>query len=571
MRPFLVTELQAGKLPRWGLLLLCALYILPGFVGRDPWRTADAQGFGIALTMARGGVADWMIPNVAGESVMRDGPLPFWIGASFVRMAGPIAGWVGEHALVRLGAMTTLALAFVALWYGAYALARRPGVQPADPFGAGASRTDFGRAIADTALLVLMATLGLIAAVHETTAEAVQITLCAAFLFGAALVHERPMRGGIVTGIAIGASVATTGLIQTGLLGLSAILLPMVSPQYRLTVGRWLPATLASALVCGVAWPLALTLSGPTGQAHLSGWFDAQRALPGLPDPSALAYWARTLPWFAWPAWPMAIWAIWRWRGRLSEPAIALPLVHLAVTSFAALCATEPERVAMLPATLSLAMLAAVGLPTLRRSMVSLIDWFAVMTYSLIGIAVWAYWIAFVTGFPPKMAYRAERIAPGFEPAWLSGDVVLGMLATAAWVLLVRWRISRQPPMIWRAVVLSCGGLVLTWFLLMTLWLPAFNQRNTYRDVSLQVAAALPAGYGCIETRALGLAQRATIHYFGRLSFGSGDGACDWLLVQDDGPLARTPPSAEPGWRLHWEGGRLRDPDERFRLYERLR
>ena len=395
--------------------------------------------------------------------------------------------------------------------------------------------------------------------------------VAAVFLFGAAWALDRPRRGGLLAGLAIGAMVMTRGLLPAAALLATALALPALSRPYRLVARRWLPSVLASAVLAGSAWPVALWISGPAGQAHLATWLGWNRGQLTGPGVDGLLYWARTLPWFAWPAWPMAIWAIWRWRGRLSEPAIALPLVHLAVTSFAALCATEPERVAMLPATLSLAMLAAVGLPTLRRSMVSLIDWFAVMTYSLIGIAVWAYWIAFVTGFPPKMAYRAERIAPGFEPSWLSGDVVLGMLATAAWVLLVRWRISRQPPMIWRAVVLSCGGLVLTWFLLMTLWLPAFNQRNTYRDVSLQVAAALPAGYGCIETRALGLAQRATIHYFGRLSFGSGDGACDWLLVQDDGPLARTPPSAERGWRLHWEGGRLRDPDERFRLYERLR
>jgi hypothetical protein len=39
--------------------------------------------------------------------------------------------------------------------------------------------------------------------------------------------------------------------------------------------------------------------------------------------------------------------------------------------------------------------------------------------------------------------------------------------------------------------------------------------------------------------------------------------------VQDTGPLARTTPEPVPGWTLHWEGGRLRDRDERLRLYRR--
>ena len=102
------------------------------------------------------------------------------------------------------------------------------------------------------------------------------------------------------------------------------------------------------------------------------------------------------------------------------------------------------------------------------------------------------------------MAFRASRIAPGFEPDWIVVEVTLGLLASAAWLALVRWRVSRQPPMIWRAVVLSCGGLVLAWFLLMTLWLPAFNERNTYRDVAQRAAQSLPEGYDCVDVRSLG-------------------------------------------------------------------
>src|SRR4051812_4985540 len=98
MRPFILTDVQAGKLPRWGLLLLCLLYALPGFVGRDPWRTDDAAGFGVAVTMARGGVEDWWMPNIAGEPIPEEGPLPFWLAALPARLLAPL---VPEHATVR--------------------------------------------------------------------------------------------------------------------------------------------------------------------------------------------------------------------------------------------------------------------------------------------------------------------------------------------------------------------------------------------------------------------------------------------------------------------------------------
>jgi len=219
-----------------------------------------------------------------------------------------------------------------------------------------------------------------------------------------------------------------------------------------------------------------------------------------------------------------------------------------------------------------MALLAGVGLPTLRRGIVSLIDWFAVMSFTLFGIAIWAWWIALMTGVPPRMAYRASRLAPGFEPPLVLFEVVLGLLATLAWLALVRWRISRRPRMIWRAMALSCGGLVLAWFLLMTLWLPVFNERNTYRDVALGLQQALASAPDeCVRTRDLGPAQRASFLYFARPRFSAQDGhdgeACGWLLVQDDGPISQTVSPAVPGAEFVWEGRRRADRSERFRLY----
>ena len=569
MRAFLVTDLQAGKLPRWALLALCVLYVLPGFIGRDPWRTDDAAGFGVALTMARGGPSQWLMPGIAGEPVFSEGPLPFWAGAMLARLLP----FVSEHSAVRVAAVLGLTVLLVAFWYAVYLLVKRPGLRPSDPFGASASRVDFGRAIADSALLVLMASVGTIAKLHETTAEAAQVTLVAVFLYAMAQVLANPRRAGMLAGAAIAGTVMTRGLAPAVALLAAACLLPVVSAPFRLAARRWLPACVATAVLGGLAWPMALAGAGEPGAVHLAAWLQWNRAQVSGMDAGHARFFLRTLPWYFWPAWPMAGWALLRWKGRLTEPAVALPLVTLAATSVLAIVAAGSAESQLPLMMLPMAMLAAVGLPTIGRTVVSLIDWFSVMTYTMIGIAVWAYWLAFVTGYPPRMALSASRIAPGFDPGWIEIDIVLGVAATVAWLALVRWRVSRQPPMIWRSVVLSGAGLVLAWFLLMTLWLPAFDQRNTYRDVSQQVALALPAQYRCVATRSLGPAQRASLHYFGRLRFGetADTGArCDWLLVQDDGPLARTSPSVEPGWALTWQGSRPRDRDERLRLYRRL-
>ena len=565
MRSFILTDLQAGKLPRWALPLLCLLYALPGFIGRDPWRMADATGFGVALTMARGGLADWLMPNVFGEPVYSDGPVSYALAALAVR-ALP---WLPAHVVVRGFALVSLATLFVAVWYATYRLARRPGIQPSDPFGASVSRVDFGRAIADSALLVLLGTIGLIARVHETTADAAQVTLVACYLYGMAGALDRPGRGAIVAGCAAGLSLACGGGVGAWLaMVLGILILPGFSPSYRLVRERLWAIALPLAIGLALVWPLALLSQGTAGTSHLSGWFETTvlRAVgPGLAN---ARYLLDTLPWFFWPAWPMVAWSIWRWRGQFGEPAVALPLAAAGLLLLPALLSPRAGESLLLPLVPPLAMLAAVGLPTIRRATVSLVDWFSVSTFTLMGLAIWVYWIAWITGFPPTMAFKASQLAPDFRPGNLLDEIVLGLAATVAWLALVRWRVSRQPRMIWRAVMLSSAGLVLTWFLLMTLWLPMFNERNTYRDIGQAVGRQIPDGE-CVGTRRLNLTSRASIAYFGEVQYG-GEDSCPWLLIEDHGPLVRMIAPQEPGWRRIWEGARPSDRDERFRLYRRV-
>ena len=69
MKPVRLPASATLALPRWGLISLCLLYILPGLIRRDPWKTDDVAGFGIMWTMAHGGLQDWLLPNIAGMSM----------------------------------------------------------------------------------------------------------------------------------------------------------------------------------------------------------------------------------------------------------------------------------------------------------------------------------------------------------------------------------------------------------------------------------------------------------------------------------------------------------------------
>lgn len=605
LRPFLVTPADAGRLPRWIPPVLCLLYVVAGLFGRDPWRTDDAAGFGIALTMFSGSTIDWLLPNVEGVLVASDGPLPFWIGALVMRAAAQLnpllaslspALQISPDLAFRATTALGLTLAFVLVWYASYSFARRPEIQPDDPIGIAASRRDFGRAVADSALLALLATFGLLARLHETTADTFQFVWMALLLYGLARALDRPRTGGALIGLALGATFLTKGAPLALGLVVAVTLILITVRRYRLVAGWILIGLLPTVFVVVLTWSsLVVSLSrerslfgvplavADSARIELSRfvlyWKSSNWHQVSGPSLEAIRYYLRTMPWFFWPLWPFVGWALWRWKGNRMEAPLAVPAVLLACLAIVALLNPVGEEANLLPLVPPMALLAALSLPTIRRSIVSLVDWFAVTTFSVVALAIWAYWIAFVTGHPQRMAEKTQAAIPGFIAQLNWFELIVGLATSLAWLVLVAWRISRRPRPFWRPMALSSGGMVLTWVLLMTLWLPAANHRKSYRELASQ--ARIVADAPCVVGQGLDNGQRALFAYyagarFRRLPALNGSvgvpptAQCPWLLVSDRIDAPHHADALTPAWELVWQGQRPVNRGERLHLYRRL-
>ncbi len=578
--PPLITSTAARKLPRTLLFGLLLLYILPGLLGRDPWRTDDAVGFGLMWTMAHGTLADWLMPNVVGVALPHEGPLFFWLGGLCIKTLGPL---IGDLLAARLIIVASIFALCWSLWYATFALARRPEAQPHDPVGGTSPEAvAYGRMMADAAMLILLATLGLIGRLHETTAEVGAVALVALGLYGLATSLRRPYKGAALFAIACAGALLTRGIVVALPLLAAAVLAFALCRPLRFNLKPFVSLALALGLPLMALWPLWLWQHGPAGQLYLQQWWDWNLAQFG----PSLATWrvtGRTLLWFTWPAWPIALWALWSLRapapnGRgtgLSgySPQYALPLAWVICFLLLALSTRDASDSYLMPLLPGLAMLAAFGLTRLKRGVINAIDWFAVMVFTTLCIAAWFYWIASVTGYPVRVAERVARLAPGYRPVLVWIELLLALGVTFAWGWLIYWRISRHPKVLWRSVVLSSGGLVLAWALLTTLWMPWLNHTRTYRDVAQQISAVLPPQYRCVETQNLGLAQRSTLAYFAGLRFSETKPGkqqhCDFLLLQDSVANLHDAHLPDPSWVLRWQGRRVANRDERFRLYHK--
>jgi len=341
--PALVTHRAAQRLPRPALLIFCAAYVLPGLFGRDPWKNADITAFGYMLGIAEGRTP-WYDPTLGGlpaDSAL----LPYWIGAAFIRALGP---WLGPALAARVPFALLLVGALVGAWYATYYLARTESAQPlAFAFGGEAGPTDYARAIADGALLALIASLGLLQLGHETTPELAQLAAVTLFLYGFAALPFRTVQARIALVLALPALAASGAPSIATVLGIVGAVLCRLSPHAdtrRATL--WVCASaVASAVVAAAlgAWGWRIARFGAPGQVI------------GL---------VRLLVWFTWPAWPLALWTLWRWRERLSSRHIMFPLL-CAGTALAACIAMGGSDRALMLGLPPLAVLAAFAL---RRS-----------------------------------------------------------------------------------------------------------------------------------------------------------------------------------------------------------
>lgn len=534
-----ITPIKAGF-----LFLLCAVWLLTGLIGHDPWKPDEAYSFGLIYHIIQSN--DWIVPTLSGEPYLDKPPLYYWTAALFAKALAPVLP-LHDGARLATGFYTALTLLFVGL----------------------TGRELFGRNRGWPAAIILIGCLGMLVRAHEILTDNTLLTGCAMMLYGYALSLRRVKLAGVLLGIGLGIGFMSKGVIAPMLfLFISTGLL-----FFRNWRTRAYFTTLVIALLCALpwltVWPWLLFQRSPelfiewVWTRNIGRWFTYARS----GNFHEVLYYLKALPWMAWPAAPLAAWTVWDARKRIwQEAELQLLLTSFIVMFILLSFVPDISDQNGLPMLLPIALLATAALSTVRRGAANALDWFGIMTFALLAIALWWGWAGLLLDNNAKITHWLKDYQPGFDPDFSAVPFWIAVAVTVSWVVLV-WRVGRS---VRRSLINWAAGVTLLWILTMTLWLPWLDTGKSYRHMIEDLKANLPQQYNCIAGVRIGDSQRAMLQYFGEINpHRRATRVCDLLLVQ--GNRIAKPIEDEIGWEKIWEGGRKGDQNERFRLYQRVR
>jgi 4-amino-4-deoxy-L-arabinose transferase-like glycosyltransferase len=521
------------------LIVLCAIWLIFGLVGHSPWKPFESQSISAIQHILDGG--SWLAPMALSHTQLENPPLYYWVAALFSSTLSPILS-IHDAARLSSGVWMLITLLMVGM----------------------TGRELWDKGIGRQTTFVFIGCLGLVINAHTMMPAVSALTGLTTAFYALALAKRRPYRAAILLGLGLGISFLSAGLLPTFIILSTCVLLPICFSHWRSRF-FWVVSLIALLVASPflLIWPLLSWIYAP--QLLTEWWISSLAQF----NQSLHLYFLRTLLWYAWPALPLALWGTWRFRAQLlSKPRFQLIVAFFITALFWIGLGAERKEVFALPLLIPLTAMAGGSIETLKRGAAGALNWFGLILFGLLSSLTWLGWIAMMTGNPSKIRERLIYLSGLTQLHFNVFAFTVASAVTLIWLLAIfRSQHSNRSAATNWAIGMTC-----IWTLLMTLWMPMLESARGYQAVFTSLKKALPTQYACMNSNQLGDAQRDLLDYFADVkthALESGQPlSCDLYLVQDNRGREKVNPGQD--WTLIWQGRRISERREHFRLFQRV-
>lgn len=517
------------------LILLCAIWLIIGLTGHNPWKPFESNAISIIKSMIDTGHI--LAPVAASSPHLVNPPLYYLSAVATSKLLGFMLP-MHDAARVCTGLWMLITLLMVGM----------------------SGRELWGKGYGRQTTLVFIGCLGLVLNAHTLTPEVSALAGAAMALYGLALSNRRPYRASMLLGVAMSIGFLSTGFLPLSFICLTCLLLPIGFRAWR--TARYFKTLLLALLIASpflLIWPILCAYYYP---ALFSGWW---LGFFNNANHSDHLYFINTLLWYGWPALPLAIWTVWRYRKQLlTNPKFQLCLTFFVTSLLMIGASADHKEIYALPLLLPLTLLAGTGIETLKRGAAGALNWFGLILFGIMSGLIWCGWVAMLTGSPAKLKERMVFLSGLTQINLQVIPFAIAALMTLIWLFAVfRARHTNRSSATNWAIGMTC-----VWTLLMTLWLPLIDSARNYGDVFTSLKSALPAHYACLTSRNVNGAQLDLLNYYTDIEPQIFEKTqridCNLYLIQDERNAKKIMPGAQ--WRLIWSGKRISERQESFRL-----
>ncbi|OUW02285.1 MAG: hypothetical protein CBD16_04380 [Betaproteobacteria bacterium TMED156] len=576
--------------PRLFIILIIFSILGFGLFDRSPWRGTDLFGTALIKSCVDAyylSSLSCIVPNFYGSIFASEGPLFTW-SISFLILSINFLLKVSQLEPISINYFDDLAriiqsfyilIGLSILWIGTKTLALRRESKPIDPLGIGPTSEKFSSNIADCSVLITISCLGLIMPWHEVGKTGLNFLLFSTIFYSLSIAPEKPKKAGAIFGVTSLAVLFSSGIGVFIFTYLASLIICFRTYPWYL-VGKTFHSYSLFFLLLG-SLPFFFIEFKAESISLIKIWVEYQTSQEKFQPFFLIKTWL----WTWWPLWPIVTaFAIQAYREKfIMLSHLQMPLILLfMLTLFPLSGVFVSEGVKFIP-IVPLAVLAAFGLLSLPRSVANLLDYFALSIFTFLSFMIWMYWIALHTGTPDLIYKNVIKAAPNISGKFNLQEIILGIVVSCSWVLLIVWRIRVSEPMIWRPVILSAGGLGLTWVLLINLWGPALEVNRGFTEITREVTKVIKISHPNISEICIGinhndLKTRAIVLANSELKINKigveKEIDCEYMMIRSINivNLKASNSLNLKNWNMVWSGNREADPrkKENFLLYKKI-
>jgi len=545
-------------------LMLVALFLVTGAVGHDPWwKKGEAYSFGIIYHFYT--TNSWLIPTNAGIPFMEKPPLYYWTATLFGDL---FRGIFPVHDAARFASVFYMAVTTFFLWKSCRIF-----------FSAYPQR----RAMEWMGVTLFLGTYGISIAGHSLITDLALMAGTTIVLYGISLLYlrqEQWKKAGIWLGIGIGIAFLSKGFVMPVILGISGIILFLLSPSlHQANFRRALLLGCSVALPFLVIWPLLLYMHSPV---LFMEWFWDNNigrllgfSVKTLGAENRRGHFLLLLPRFSFPIFPLACMEILAGRKTWRRPEYFVPVVISVVGVVLLFSSASFRNVYLLPLFPGLAVLATQAMLRIPARFLSVWNNVVRVGFTIWAAGIWIVWWNLLLPAKQRIEwlvhYYNEILPPDFlPPEHQYGQCLIAITVALLW--LISLRLKKTSPLDTARIFFT--GLVLIWCTTNSLLLPWINETKSFRTVITQLEEFIhttPYSNQCMGNYNLGENMAPMLEYMMKLEaplpiIQLNDRTCPLIIHF---ALRDSPIDIDPHWKMVWRGTRLLDiKSNELRLYE---